>query len=315
MKNWCVIFLIIVTFDLLLGDPEKPFHPIRWMGKAIEFFEPIFRSFFQGKQLSGAIFAIFLILSSWTLTYAVILLANFIYPGMDILIEIIFIFYTLSIHSLILAGMSVYEHLKNDQIEKARFSVSMIVGRDTRSLNQTGLTRATIETIAENFVDGIVSPLFFAVIGGAPLAMAYKMINTLDSMVGYKNKKYRFFGCFAAKIDDITNWIPARLSVVFISIASKMIGCSFKNAWQTAIHEGANHLSPNSGYPEAAFSGALGVRLNGPNIYHGKLVEKPFIGKNFPNPKPEQIVQACCLLLFSALIATFFLSSIVLVIT
>ena len=309
MITWSLLLPIAIILDLLLGDPEKPFHPVRWMGKSIERCEPFFRSFFKGKQFSGALFAIFLISASWILTYAVIYITGIIFPGLEIVVEILLIFYALSIHSLILAGMSVYEHLKTKDVEKARYSVSMIVGRDTRPLDQIGLTRATIETIAENFVDGIVSPLFYAAIGGAPLAIAYKMVNTLDSMIGYKNEKYRFFGCFAARIDDVVNWIPARLSVVFISLGAVMIGSSIKNTWKTAIKEGKNHLSPNAGYPEAAFSGALSIRLNGPNVYHGKVVRKPFIGKQYSDPHMGHITQACCLVLFSSLMAIVFLES------
>ncbi|MBF0452941.1 MAG: cobalamin biosynthesis protein CobD [Candidatus Magnetomorum sp.] len=313
MNTWCLILIVVVILDLLMGDPEKPFHPIRWMGQAIDFFEPVFRTFFKGKQLAGVFFALFLISGTWVITYSLLSLAHGICPGFATVLEIFLLFYTISIHSLILAGMTVYEHLKKGQIEKARHAVSRIVGRDTRPLDQTGIARASIETIAENFVDGIVSPLFYAAIGGAPLAMTYKMINTLDSMVGYKNDQYRFFGCCAARIDDIANWLPARLSVLFIALAAKISGFSYQKAWQTAISEGANHLSPNAGYPEAAFAGALGIRLNGPNVYHGKMVNKPFIGINFLAPHPGHIVQACCLVLFSALVVTGFLGGILLI--
>jgi len=306
MKTLCFILPAAIILDLLLGDPEKPFHPIRWMGQAIDFFEPIFRNFFKSEQIAGIFFATTLIAGSWGLTYCLLEILHVINPALKIIIETGLIFYTIAIHTLIIAGITVYTHLKNSDIEKARFAVSMIVGRDTRYLGQTGLTRASIETLAENFVDGIVSPLFYAIIGGAPLAIAFKMISTLDSMVGYKNERYRHFGCCAARIDDLANFLPARLSIIFIVIASKILGFSTINSWKTAKNEGHEHLSPNAGYPEAAFSGALEVRLNGPNIYHGNLVNKPFIGKNFQDPNTYHIVQACCLVLFSTLVTFVF---------
>ncbi|KPA10701.1 cobalamin biosynthesis protein CobD [Candidatus Magnetomorum sp. HK-1] len=302
MSTWCLILPAVIILDLLLGDPEKPFHPIRWMGNAIIFFEPIFRRLIKSEQIAGIFFAISLIAGTWGLTYSLLALVHAVSPALENIIETGLVFYTIAIHTLILSGLTVFRHLKKGQLEKARFAVSMIVGRDTRPLNKIGLTCATIETLAENFVDGIVSPLFYAIIGGAPLAMTFKMISTLDSMVGYKNEKYSLFGRCAARIDDIANYVPARLSVVFIAIAARILGFSALNSWKTAKNEGDKHLSPNAGYPEAAFSGALGIRLNGPNIYHGKMINKPFIGKHFPIPHINHIVQACTLVLFSTLI-------------
>ena len=162
----------------------------------------------------------------------------------------------------------------------------MIVGREVKYLDNTGVVKATIETVAENFVDGFLSPLCFALVGGVPLAMAYKMINTLDSMVGYKNEKYILFGRVAAKIDDIANYIPARISLVVISFAAGLLDIrKGKRALLTGFKDGRLHKSPNAGYPEAAFAGALKIKLGGPNYYHGKLVEKPYIGSRFKNPE------------------------------
>jgi adenosylcobinamide-phosphate synthase len=306
MKTWWLILPSFVILDLLLGDPDKPFHPIRWMGNAIDFLEPVFRKGFKSDQLSGTLFVVFLVTGTWLLTFGMLSFANSVSHNFAIVIEILILFYALSIHSLILSGMTVYTLLKNGHIEKARISVAMIVGRDTKHLDKKALVRATVETLGENFVDGILSPLFFAAIGGAPLAMAFKMISTLDSMVGYKNDKYRHFGSTAARLDDIANWIPARLALVFIGIGASISGFSSDNAWHIALSEGHNHPSPNAGYPEAAFAGALGVRLNGPNVYQGKLVHKPYIGKNFTDPDVAHILQACCLVFMSSLIAILF---------
>jgi adenosylcobinamide-phosphate synthase len=159
-----------------------------------------------------------------------------------------------------------------------------------------------VETVGENLVDGVISPLLYAAIGGAPLAISYKMINTLDSMIGYKNDKYRDFGKLAARIDDVANFIPARLSIPIISIAAQIIDGKGVRTFQTALSEGANHTSPNAGYSEAAFAGALGVRLGGPNYYHGRLVSKPFLGIPFNPINRNHIKKACDLMLLSALI-------------
>jgi len=306
MNSWFLILPAFVILDLIFGDPDKPFHPIRWMGNVIETFEPVFRKKINGDQFAGTVFVVVLVSSTWLLTYGILSFANNVSSLFAMMIEVIILFYTLSIHSLILSGMTVYEHLKNNQIENARISVSMIVGRDTQHLDNNGLIRASIETLGENFVDGIVSPLFFAAIGGAPLAMAFKMISTLDSMIGYKNDQYRHFGSAAARLDDIANWVPARLSLLFIGIGARFSGFSSDNAWKTALNEGNNHPSPNAGYPEAAFAGALGVRLNGPNVYSGKMVQKPYVGKKFQDPDIVHILQACCLVLMSSLVAVLF---------
>jgi adenosylcobinamide-phosphate synthase len=306
MYTWWLILPAFVILDLLFGDPEKLFHPIRWMGKAIEIFEPVFRKRIKGEQLAGTLFVVALVSGTWIITFGILSFANRFSPEFAIVIEVLILFYTLSIHSLILSGMTVYAHLKNGHIEKARIAVSMIVGRDTKQLDKNGLIRATVETLGENFVDGIVSPLFFAAIGGAPLAMAFKMISTLDSMTGYKNDKYRHFGSTAARLDDIVNWIPARLSLLFIGIGARFSGFSNDNAWITALNEGSHHPSPNAGYPEAAFAGALGVRLNGPSVYQGRIINKPYIGKVFQQPNVVHILQACTLVFMSSMISVLF---------
>jgi adenosylcobinamide-phosphate synthase len=164
------------------------------------------------------------------------------------------------------------------------------------------VARATVESVAENLVDGFMAPLFFAAIGGAPLAVTYKMINTLDSMVGYKNDRYYKFGKVSARMDDLFNYLPARLSIFIISLCSGILGKSaLKGTLTTAIKDGRKHSSPNAGFPEAAFAGTLNVRLGGPNMYHGQRVEKPYIGKEFGPVKIEDIEKACRLMLLSAL--------------
>jgi adenosylcobinamide-phosphate synthase len=177
-----------------------------------------------------------------------------------------------------------------------------IVGRDVDDYQADGIARAAVETVSENLVDGVISPLFFAAIGGAPLAMAYKMVNTLDSMIGYKNQKYLYFGRAAAWLDDVLNYVPARLSVPIIALAAQLLDGKGARAFETAVKEGANHSSPNAGLPEAAFAGALAVKLNGPNLYNGKLVDKPYIGVRFGKAKIENIKQSCDIMMLSSIL-------------
>ncbi len=302
--QWTVILAAFIL-DFILGDPDILPHPVIYMGKAIDFFEIWFRKYIKNLFVSGFLFACFLILSTWLTGFIIIKLSMSIHPFFGTCVQIILLFFCFSSSSLEKAAMDVFFALKEKNIKKAREKISMIVGRQTRTLDQTGITRASVETVAENFVDGFLSPLFFAMIGGVPLALAYKMINTLDSMVGYKNDAYLLFGRASARIDDAANFIPARLSVLIIALSTFFL--SFKkgvSVLKTGFSQGSLHKSPNAGYPEAAFAGALKIRLGGPNVYHGTLVKKPYIGKEFKDPGKEKIRQACELMIFSSFLAT-----------
>lgn len=198
--------------------------------------------------------------------------------------------------------MKVYEHLEKGDLPKARYAVSMIVGRDTQNLDETGVTKAAVETVAENTSDGIIAPMFYLAIGGTPLAMCYKAINTLDSMVGYKNEKYIDFGRASAKLDDAANFIPARIAGVLMVISAYLTGMDGKNAWKIFRRDGRNHASPNSAQTEAACAGALQVQLAGNAYYFGKLYEKPTIGDPIRPVEVQDISRAnrlmlCCDLL------------------
>jgi adenosylcobinamide-phosphate synthase len=291
--------------DLALGDPRVLPHPVRWMGRAIEFCEPRFRRLLKNEVLAGSLFAVFLIIGCWGVATMAMQLAHRIHPVLGWGLEIVLIFFCLSVRSLAAAVMQIHRLLRRGRVDKARRELSMIVGRDVDRYRADDIARAAVETVAENFVDGVLSPLLFTVLGGAPLAVAYKMVNTLDSMVGYNNPRYRLFGRAAARIDDAANFIPARLAVVIIGLAawlltgSKAAGRAMGTAWR----EGARHSSPNAGYPEAAFAGALAVKLNGPNYYGGVLMDKPYIGVNFKVVRQSDIPKACGLLLIAALIA------------
>ena len=288
--------------DLILGDPPNWPHPIRLMGSAITRAEPWFRRRFSSPLVAGALFAPALILAAFASGLALTWLAWQAHPLLGFAVETVLIFYCLSARSLYQAGMEIYNLLAQAKVDTARQAVRMIVGRDVEQYGADDIARATVETVAENVVDGVLAPLFFAALGGAPLALAYKMTNTLDSMVGYKNERYLFFGRAAARIDDVANWLPARLGVVIISLAAMLVpNASASRAWKTARQEGSHHSSPNAGYAEAAFSGALSLRLNGPNYYGGVLVDKPWIGAAFDPVKIVDIQRACRLMITASI--------------
>jgi adenosylcobinamide-phosphate synthase len=288
------------VLDLCLGDPQFLPHPVRWMGKIIESLEPHFRKFPMHPVWAGLFFAASLVAGAWAVTVLILMVAQALYPLLKTCVEIILIYYCLSARSLKDAAMEVSHCLQQKNIESARKKVALVVGRDVDKYEEDGIARAAVETVAENLMDGVISPLFFAAIGGAPLAMAYKMVNTLDSMVGYKNEKYVNFGKASARIDDILNYIPARLSIPLIAIASQILAGKGMLSFKTAVQEGTNHSSPNAGLPEAAFAGALKVKLNGPNYYDGKLVNKPYIGIRFGETKINHIKKACDIMMLSA---------------
>ncbi|MCP4023846.1 MAG: cobalamin biosynthesis protein CobD [Desulfobacteraceae bacterium] len=301
---WYILFAAFVL-DFVMADPKGLPHPVIWMGNAIVFFEDLFRKGIKSPFFSGLIFALFLIGTTFVISWGMIRLCFSIHWVVGQMVNVFLLFYCFSSKSLEKAGMAVFDALGEKNIQKARQQVGMIVGRQTAHLDESAITRAGIETIAENFVDGFLSPLFFALIGGVPAALAYKMINTLDSMVGYQNEKYILFGRAAAKIDDAANYIPARISVLLIAMASSCFSIKRgKDALKTAYTEGRAHKSPNAGFPEAAFSGALEIKLGGPNYYHGTLVEKPYIGKRYQDPKRTDIKRACDLMMLSSFLAT-----------
>ncbi len=291
------------ALDQAAGDPRWLPHPIRWMGRAIEAAEPLFRRLIRNELLAGMLFALTLIVGCWAVSALIVRAAWGMHRLLGFAVETVLLFYCLSARSLAQAAMEIFRLLARGEVDQARRQVAMIVGRDVDAYQAADIARATVETVAENVVDGVLSPLFFAAIGGAPLALAYKMVNTLDSMVGYKNPRYRYFGRAAARIDDAANLLPARLSVLVIALAASFLDqADGARALAIARREGANHASPNAGYPEAAFAGALGVRLNGPNHYGGVLVSKPYIGVDFGPVDLGHIEAACRLMTLTALL-------------
>lgn len=299
---WAILPLALVI-DLAIGDPPRLPHPIRLMGRGINRLEPRFRKLAMPLKISGGLFAASLVGGCFLTILALVAAAAWVHPVLGIIIQIFIIYTCLAPRCLYDEAMQVRKLLAEGDVENARRRVGMLVSRDVKHLDDTGIARSAVETVAENFVDGVLSPLFYAALLGAPGAAAFKMASTLDSMVGYKNPHYRNFGKASARLDDLLNWIPARLSIPIISLAARMLLNTGGRAFQTALHEGKNHQSPNAGRPEAAFAGALGVKLNGPNIYHGRYVDKPWIGKDFRPPVPADIEKAGHLMIMATLLS------------
>lgn len=270
--------ILAYMLDLILGDPRWFPHPVKGIGWLIKRLEPGLRKIFRSERIGGIILAVSIVGVSWCLGFMFIKLAYSINRYLGSIISILIIYSSLAVKDLDIESTEVYHALEKKDITRARKKLSLIVGRDTDNLERREVVRATVETVAENIVDGVISPLFYAFLGGAPLALAYKAVNTLDSMVGYKNELYKDFGWASARIDTLANFIPARVSILFLSLASLFAGKDALSSWRIARRDGRKNPSLNSGIPEAAIAGALGVRLGGLNYYDSKPVLKPFIG-------------------------------------
>lgn len=278
--NFFIKIWIAYALDLILGDPYWFPHPVRFIGKLITELEKLLYRF-KCKIFSGGVLAIIVILLTMIISY---LLAK-----ISVYFEIFFLYTTLATKSLGVEGIKVYNILKKGDIELAKKELSYLVSRDTGEMDVIQIVRSTMETISENSVDGVIAPLFYAFIGSfinisgvsmaLPFAMGYKAVNTLDSMVGYKNEKYIEFGKISAKIDDFFNFLPARISgLIIIPVASLILGMGIKKPLKIYFRDRKNHTSPNSGHPESVFAGAIGVQFGGKTKYFGKIFNKPTIG-------------------------------------
>lgn len=305
MIRWTGTALLLGFFiDLLLGDPRWLYHPVRIIGNGISFFEKHLRNLFpkteKGERKAGLALVISICFLSGFVPLAILYIGYQIHTVLGIVIESFFCYQMLAVKSLKQESMKVYKELKKGDLEGARHAVSMIVGRDTKSLDEKGITKAAVETVAENTSDGIIAPLFYMAIGGLVLMFIYKGINTMDSMVGYKNEKYINFGRYAAKLDDIVNYIPARISAWLMIAAAYLEGFDGKNAKKIFLRDRYKHASPNSAQTEAVMAGALNVQLAGNAYYFGKLYEKPTIGDANRDIEYEDIKRANTLLYVSS---------------
>jgi adenosylcobinamide-phosphate synthase len=296
LTSWIVIPAAF-ALDMLLGDPRHFPHPVRWMGRAIVSAEPWFRRMPIHMVAAGGLFTAVLVAGTWVVCKLAVDACLDLRPLLATAVEIAMVYFCLSVRSLNDAAAEIFKLLKQQRLPEARARLALIVGRDVDHYQAQGISRAAVETVAENFVDGVLSPLLFAAVGGAPLAMAFKMASTLDSMVGYTNERYFYFGRASARLDDAFNFLPARISVPIIALAAQILSRSGIRALKTAWAEGRNHPSPNAGRPEAAFAGALQVKLNGPNTYGGILVKKPYIGVRFGAVQIGDIKRACDLMM------------------
>ena len=294
MTVWAVLGGFVL--DALFGDPAWLPHPVVYMGKAIskleKFLRPRLPKTPQGELLGGAIVAFCLPVGTFLLTGLVCWGAARLHPLLGLAVQMFWCGQALAARGLVQESTNVYKELKKPDLPGARKAVSRIVGRDTAELTAEGVTKAAVETVAENASDGVIAPLLYMLIGGAPLALTYKAINTMDSMLGYKNEKYLYFGCVPAKLDDAANYLPSRLAALLWVAAAAFTRNDAKGAWKIWRRDRRNHASPNSAQTESACAGALGVQLAGPAYYFGEYYAKPTIGDALRPIEPEDILRA-----------------------
>lgn len=265
--------------DLIFGDPHWLWHPVQGIGLMISQGEKILRRLLPKKEFAaGLVLTVLVVGISFGVPFGLLWLAGLVSPWLRFALEAFFCYQILATKSLRVESMRVYQYLAPGDLDNARKYLSWIVGRDTQNLNEQQIAKAAVETVAENTSDGVVAPMIFLAIGGAPLGFLYKAVNTLDSMIGYKNERYLYFGRFAARLDDVANFIPAILSAFLMIAASFLMGLDWKHAVAVYRRDRHNHKSPNSAKTESVAAGALNVQLAGDAYYFGKLVQKPTIG-------------------------------------
>ena len=305
---WSVYALFIgFIIDLIVGDPHSIPHPVIFIGKLISAIEKVVRKIFpktvRGENVAGGVLWLLVVVISTAVPALFIWLCYGLNTWLGLALESIMCWQILATKSLKDESMKVYAALKTGNIEKSRYAVSMIVGRDTADLNDKAVARAAVETVAENTSDGIVAPLLFLAIGGAPLGFFYKAVNTMDSMLGYVEMPYKNIGLVPAKMDDVMNFIPSRLSALIMLLAGWLLKLNVKNGWKVFRRDRFNHASPNSAQTESVCAGLLGLRLAGDAWYHGELHKKKFIGDALREIEYEDIQRACRLLYVTAVLS------------
>lgn len=311
------ILFAAFLLDALVGDPYSLPHPIRWMGTLIAKLERLLRPCFpktpKGERLGGVVEWVLVVGISVICTIFLLTICKRIHFVLWFAFSVVISCYMLAARSLCTESGKVYHALRNGTIEEARYAVSMIVGRDTASLDEAGVARAAVETVAENTSDGVIAPLIFLALFGPVGGVAYKAVNTMDSMLGYHNEKYENWGWFAAKMDDVVNWIPARFSGMMMCAAALLAGLNAKDAWRIFRRDRLNHKSPNSAHTEAACAGALELQLGGSNFYFGQLVIKPTIGDDLRPIETVDILRANQLMYITAVLTLLFCCGILLI--
>lgn len=301
--------LLACLLDAVVGDPRWLPHPVRLMGRCAAWYERTVRLVTQepaGLRMAGLALAIGLPIGAWAAGWGLIRLAGLVHPLAATGAEILLAYTTLAARDLADHAASVLRALNAGRLDRAREALSHIVGRDTEALPEGEIVRATVETIAESTADGVVAPLLYLALGGAPLALAFKAISTLDSMVGHRDERYRDFGWGSARLDDAANWMPARLAACLLVLAGGLVQFSadlLARAWSIVRRDAGKHESPNSGWPEAAMAGVLHVQLGGRNVYEGMVIERPRLGDPGQALRASHIRQALILMATASVLA------------
>ncbi len=313
MRSRLIVLFAAFILDLIFGDPRGMPHVVVFIGKLIKWSEDLLIRVFKPSEgeeddrVLKLILGFFLFIAvtgtSVLMTVLILYLAGRVSRYLEYGLSVLLCFQLLAVRSLFTEAMKVYRALKQDDIGRARLAVSMIVGRDTDKLDEKGVIRAAVETVAENTSDGVIAPIFYMVILGLPGMVFYKAVNTLDSMVGYKNERYLYLGRFSARMDDVMNFVPARLTGLIMVWASGLTGHDVRYAMRIFLRDRKNHSSPNSAHGEAAMAGALKIRLGGDASYFGRLHKKPYIGDDTREPDKEDIREACRIMLSSAVLS------------
>ena len=313
-EEFLLALVLGYLLDLLIGDPHWLYHPIRLVGKLISFLEKHLRSVFpktkNGELTAGVCLVVLTCVITMGAAAGILYLGFCIHPGMKFLLEVMMCYQLLATRALKDESMKVYERLRENDLEGSRQAVAMIVGRDTENLDEIGVTKAAVETVAENTSDGIIAPMVFLMIGGPVLGFFYKAVNTMDSMVGYKNEKYLYFGRAAAKFDDVLNFIPARISAWMMIFASFFSGFDIKEAYRIYRRDRFCHASPNSAHTEAVMAGALHIQLAGDAWYFGKRYKKQTIGDPTRSVEYEDIKRANRLLYVTSFLTLLILGTV-----
>jgi len=292
--------LVAMALDVLIGDPRWFPHPVRLMGALALRLEGPARRLTRYSVISGVLLVVIVVGLAVAVTWSLVSWARWVDPLFGDLVSIFFLYTGIAMRDMVRHSADVYRALIGGSLLEAREKVGMICGRDTDQMDDEGVTRAAVESVAENTVDGVTAPLFYAVIAGPVGIMAYKAINTLDSTFGYKNVSYRELGWAAARLDDIVNFLPARLTAIIVPLSARILGERASTAFWALLRDGGKHPSPNAGQTEAAVAGALGIQLGGVSFYGGQISDKPTLGDPLETPAPGHILRANALLVITS---------------